>query len=371
MYRVVSALSGADGVRTSGIAFKCGHRIVAALAVGVADGVNRREIDDIEAHRRDIRQPRDAILERAVLAGDLALAARHHLVPCAVSRPPPVRHQWKQLRSRQVGSRLAFGHGVLQFSGQERSGITGLQIFLALPYNDCGRGVSAELRLRQHARAFDRVEGKVDAGFLLELESVPPGGEFVGPGLDRIDVAPGLVRDEQSAPAVVAVMGHRRAAPFPIALATPDQRRAHHIVPVAIDIRPDFDALSNDTLHRKAAAFDARINIFNMKSAADRGALDSLSCFVHGDAIDMETTSLFDCGKGDVPDIYRSRSPGIGSRGTPGIAESKTAILFEDRENFVTPLTVACKRCAEWTFSPKLKTSGSRPNFSTVRVTFM
>ena len=42
-----------------------------------------------------------------------------------------------------------------------------------------------------------------------------------------------------------------------------------------------------------------------MESAADRRALDSLSCFVHGDAIDMEMTSRFDCGKGDVPDIYR------------------------------------------------------------------
>src|SRR3982074_2458237 len=203
-----------------------------------------------------------------------------------------------------------------QRSGEER--ITGLQIFLALPYDDSGRGVSADLSLRQHARAFDRVEGKVDAGFLLELESVPPGREFVGPGLDRIDVAPGLVRDERSAPGVVAVMAHRRAAPLPGPPATPDQRRAHHIVPVAIDIRPDLDALSNDTLHGKAAAVDERINIFNMKSAAGRGALDSLSCFVHGDAIDMEITSHFDCGKGDAPDIYRKPLAGHWFPGNAG-----------------------------------------------------
>jgi hypothetical protein len=34
-----------------------------------------------------------------------------------------------------------------------------------------------------------------------------------------------------------------------------------------------------------------------MEGAAGRGALDSLSCFVHGDAIDMGMTSRFDCVK--------------------------------------------------------------------------
>ena len=134
---------------------------------------------------------------------------------------------------------------------------------------------------------------------------MPPGREFVGPGLDRIDIASGLVRHERSAPAVVAVMGHRRAAPFAVLLAAPDQRRGDHIMAVAIDVGPDLDALADDPLHGKAAAVDQRINIFDMESAAGRGALDSLSCFVHGDAIDMEMTSRFVCGKGDAPDLYR------------------------------------------------------------------
>ena len=75
--------AAADGIGAAGIAVGRGHRVVAALAVGVADRMDRREIDHVKAHRRDIRQPRDAILEGAVLAGRLALAARHHLVPGA------------------------------------------------------------------------------------------------------------------------------------------------------------------------------------------------------------------------------------------------------------------------------------------------
>jgi hypothetical protein len=66
---------------------------------------------------------------------------------------------------------------------------------------------------------------------------------------------------------------------------------------VAIDIRPDLDPLSDDPLHGKAAAVDARVYVFNLESAAGYSALDSLSCFVHGDAIDMERTSRFACGK--------------------------------------------------------------------------
>src|SRR5580692_4898670 len=75
-------------------------------------------------------------------------------------------------------------------------------------------------------------------------------------------------------------------------------------MPVAIDIGPDLDALSDDAFHRKAAAVDQRIDIFNMENPAGCGALDSLSCFVHGDAIDMETTSRFGSGKRDAAEVY-------------------------------------------------------------------
>jgi hypothetical protein len=45
--------------------------------------MDRRQIKHVEAERCDIRKPRNAIVESAVLARDVALAARHHLVPGA------------------------------------------------------------------------------------------------------------------------------------------------------------------------------------------------------------------------------------------------------------------------------------------------
>jgi hypothetical protein len=90
---------------------------------------------------------------------------------------------------------------------------------------------------------------------------------------------------------------------------------------VAIDVGPDFDTLPDNTLHGEAAAVDQRIDVFDMESAA-RSALDSLSCFVHGDAIDMEKTSRFVCGKRDAQTYIPNRSSGIGSPGTAATPES-------------------------------------------------
>src|SRR6202140_5852334 len=116
-------------------------------------------------------------------------------------------------------------------------------------------------------------------------------------------MASGLVRHERSAPAVVAGTGHRLAAPFRVAFAPPDQRGTQRAMPVTIDIRPNLDTFAGNAFYRKSAAVDQRINVFDLKSAAGHGALDRLSCFVHGDAIEMEATSRFDRRKGDVRDI--------------------------------------------------------------------
>ena len=73
------------------------------------------------------------------------------------------------------------------------------------------------------------------------------------------------------------------------------------------------------------------------ESAAAYGALDSLSCFVHGDAIDMGMMSRFGCGKGDVPDIYTKPSAGHWFPGNAGDGnELTTAILFLHLENLAT-----------------------------------
>ena len=69
--------------------------------------MDRREIDDVEAERGDVGQPRDAIVERAVAARHRALAARHHLVPGAGARPRPVDDDRDGDAAGQVAARVA------------------------------------------------------------------------------------------------------------------------------------------------------------------------------------------------------------------------------------------------------------------------
>ena len=149
--------------------------------------------------------------------------------------------------------------------------------------------VRARPRLGEHARALDRIERHVVAGVLLQLNSVPPGCEFVGPGLDGIDIAPGPsgTNEPCQRSLLCSAIGSRRHSGR---LAAPDQRRGDDIVPVAADVSPNFDPLAGYPLHRIAAAVDQRINVLDMESTG--GALDSLSCFVHGDAaIEIEVRS--------------------------------------------------------------------------------
>ena len=62
MQGIVAAFLAADGVRTSRIVRACRQRIVLAFAIGHSDGMDRRQIEHIEAQRSDVRDPGDAVV---------------------------------------------------------------------------------------------------------------------------------------------------------------------------------------------------------------------------------------------------------------------------------------------------------------------
>ena len=61
------------------------QRIVAALAVGLADRMDRREIEHIESHVADARQVADHVVEGAVAVRIVAHRAGEDLVPARES----------------------------------------------------------------------------------------------------------------------------------------------------------------------------------------------------------------------------------------------------------------------------------------------
>ena len=109
--RVMAAFRRADGVGAAGVARRGAQRIVAPLAIGMPDGMDRREIDNIEAEAGDLRQTRDAIIEGAVAAGDCALTAGDHLVPGAGAGERHVGIEGKYLTAGQVRPECLPGYG--------------------------------------------------------------------------------------------------------------------------------------------------------------------------------------------------------------------------------------------------------------------
>ena len=69
MDRVVPAVCRADRPRAAGIGRARGRRVVRPLAELVPDRVDRRQVDDVEPHRRDTRQPLRGGAESARLPG--------------------------------------------------------------------------------------------------------------------------------------------------------------------------------------------------------------------------------------------------------------------------------------------------------------
>ena len=104
----------------------------------------------------------------------------------------------------------------------------------------------------------------------LSSSCFAPGGELVGPGFDRKQVAAGLRRRETAAPAVVAVEAHRLAPPVGLGFLPPQQLGGQLVVAFAQQIGPDFNGFAGNALDRIAAAVDARIDVLDQKSRPGR-----------------------------------------------------------------------------------------------------
>src|SRR6185436_6977795 len=86
MDRLVPPLLRADRPRAADVAGLRAHGIVRALARRHADGMDGREVEDVEAHLRDLWQALDHVAEGAVRAV-AAHRAREELVPAREPRP--------------------------------------------------------------------------------------------------------------------------------------------------------------------------------------------------------------------------------------------------------------------------------------------
>src|SRR5262245_63333296 len=78
---IMPPLRSPDSIETARIIRASLERVIASLAIGMTNRMDRGEINDIESQTSDVRQPGDAIVERAMPTRYAPLAPRDHLVP--------------------------------------------------------------------------------------------------------------------------------------------------------------------------------------------------------------------------------------------------------------------------------------------------
>jgi hypothetical protein len=263
--RVVAAVGRADGPRRADVAGPGVDRVVAALAVHRADGVDRGQVDDVEAHRGHPVELLRGRGERAV-DGPAALVAparrpREELVPGAVEGALAVDvHLLGAAAGDQLADR-ALGHDRLH-GGEERGGDAGVQRQGGVAQGVGGTEQQVAVRAfggaaadaLQQAGPDLQVVGQVVgglAGVELLADGVAPGGPRVAPRVHPEGPHPGLVGHHRGGERVGADAGGlhahvvgRAAAADPL----PHDVRGDGVVPLAPHHRGDGQHLPDHRL---------------------------------------------------------------------------------------------------------------------------
>jgi hypothetical protein len=255
-----ATLAAADRPRASRLAGPRDQRVVASLAVRASDRVDRRQVDDVEPHRRDPLQPFFGIAKRGAAVGRGA-RAREHLVPGGEARPlavdddlelslgprrlAPVDVTCHELDQRRVagephglragGPRDAVG------VGRERAPVGGV---------GCPRHRAADER-----QSCTEGAGQLLVPGLALLEVGEPRAVRLGERLDGVDVAARGRQGERTGPAVVVDVAHRALAPGLVA-APISQEGDEHVVAFLEDVGGDLQLCADLALDRVAAAVD-------------------------------------------------------------------------------------------------------------------
>jgi hypothetical protein len=195
---VVATVGRTDRPRRADVAGTGVDVVVAALAVHSADGVDRRQVDDVEAHRGDavelLRGGDERAVDRAALLVDAAGGAREELVPGAEQGPLPVDVDLLRASARDELPHRPLGHDPLD--GREQGGRHArVQRERGVAQRVGGAEEQVAVRtlartaahpLQQPGAHFEVVGQLLGAlpGRQLDGDGVPPGGPRVAPGVD-------------------------------------------------------------------------------------------------------------------------------------------------------------------------------------------
>ena len=206
--RRMSALGRADRPRASRVLGRRGQRVVAALSMRCADRVYRWEVDNVEAHRGNCRQPTSRFPQRAAARwiGTIrtwkelvpgARARAHTLDPCTeggrrrgVETPIRSRHVCGQVFLKRRGDPL-------RLAGRAREDVRcSAQLWRQ-------RGLAPICRVAQQLRALQQLARDVEAALMLLPQRVAPRGELVDPRHHGVLPPPEVGQVQRGRPRVV------------------------------------------------------------------------------------------------------------------------------------------------------------------------
>src|SRR5262249_57696266 len=131
-----------------------------------------------------IRQSIDAIVKRAVPAGNGGLAAGHHLVPSPCARDWPVREQRKVRAAGKVGL-LSTSGCRRELFGQKRRWIFGETRCRCFPDHASAFG-AFEPQIREQVAAFHDFEADIESCVASGQALTPPSRKYGRPSLSRV-----------------------------------------------------------------------------------------------------------------------------------------------------------------------------------------
>ncbi|MNS47361.1 hypothetical protein D3C72_798880 [compost metagenome] len=264
--RLVAALLATDRIGTARIIGACRQRVVRALAVTAPDRVDRREIQHIEAHVVDHRQPRMHVVESTVALRAVGDRTRKQFIPTGELRQLAF-HIHRVLRAQaEVSTMIDAGHEIGATLVQKQCDLLGFeqscqfmvqcrQLLTELPLTALGGLLHLD-------PPFLQFEADGHRCHMLLFQFVAKTGELIDPGFDTVKITALTVHPELPLPTVVAQILHDSALPDILVLGPPAHANRQLVMPVGKDLGGDHHILPHHRLDRELPAVKGRHDVF-------------------------------------------------------------------------------------------------------------
>ncbi len=270
MHREVPPFRRPDRVGAARIVRTGIQRVVAPLAVGPADRVDRREIQHVEPQIPHIGKPRNHVVERAVPVRIARHRPREHLVPGAERRREPIRKDRQHLVAREVCARPRPPHQLGGLLAAEKGEPLGMRHQLGIGRKRAlqrlrvaARHTLARRRGLDQAPALLELERDVETGRVLLRDLIAPGRVEIAPGQEAALVKRVLRQRDRRAPPVVDDERHRHLDEGLLAALAENEGAGDRLVPVRKDVGLDVEGAPGDHLGRETSAVDLDVDAFD------------------------------------------------------------------------------------------------------------